>query len=175
MLQTTLFDELYKGVDCENGSLVLCETFASGIKKHCDFTPEDMEALLQPGTFKFFRVTLMRNVEKGKQGGKANVSVVTCFHLDVDCGKPGYCNREDVFSLLKGLDNPPSEIVNSDGQDGGFHCYWILDEPAILSENVDEQKRQYDEMQSRQDGIQRYVRSRLEKLECSSNSKGDKI
>ena len=158
MSKTTLFDELYKDVDCKNGSLVLCETFASGIKKHCDFTPEDMEALLQPGTYKFFRVPLMRNVEKGKQGGKANVSVVPSFHLDVDCGKPGYCNREDVLSLLKGLDNPPSEIVNSDGQDGGFHCYWILDEPFVLSENVDEQKRQYDEMQSRQDGIQRYVR-----------------
>ena len=93
----------------------------------------------------------------------------------MDCGKPGYCNRKDVLSLLKGLDNPPSEIVNSDGQDGGFHCYWILDEPVILSENVDEQKRQYDELQSRQDGIQRYLRSRLQELECSSNSKGDKI
>ena len=172
--KTTLFDELYKGVDCENGSLVLCETFASGIKTFCDFAPEDMEAILEPGTYKFFRVSLMRNVEKGKQGGKANVSVVPSFHLDVDCGKPGYCNREDVLSLLKGLDKPPSEIVNSDGQDGGFHCYWILDVPFVLSENVDEQKRQYDDMQSRQDGIQRYLRSRLEELECSPNPKDGK-
>ena len=94
MLQTTLFDELYKGVECEKGSLVLCETPASGIKTFCDFAPEDMEAILEPGTYKFFRVSLMRNVEKGKQGGKANVSVVPSFHLDVDCGKPGYCNRK---------------------------------------------------------------------------------
>ena len=175
MSKTTLFDELYKDVDCQNGSLVLCDTPASGIEKFCDFTSEDMEAILEPGNRKFFRVPLMRNVDKGKQGGKANVSVVTCLHLDVDCGKPGYCNRKAVLSLLKGLDKPPSRIVNSDDQDGGFHCYWILDEPVILSENVDEQKRQYVEMQSRQDGIQRYVRSQLEKLECSSNSKGDKI
>lgn len=175
MEETTLLAELFKAVDCKNGSLVLCETPRSGIAKLCDFEPAYMEALLQLGTYKFFRVPLMRNVEKGKQGGKANVAVVPSFHLDVDCGKPGYCNRDDVLSLLKGLDKTPSVIVNSDGQDGGFHCYWILDEAFVLSENATEQKRQYDDIQSRQDGIQRCVRSRLEELECSNNSKGDKI
>jgi len=75
-------------------------------------------------------------VEKG--GKKQNVHYVAAFHAEVDYGQDGHKkeskfeSRDQALESIKSFDPAPT-LVNHSG--GGFHCYWVLDEPASVSEH----------------------------------------
>ncbi|MCO8123419.1 hypothetical protein NHH03_16840 [Stieleria sp. TO1_6] len=74
-------------------------------------------------------------------GTKNEVKTVVSFHLDCDAGKnDDYHSREKMLEILNLMPVPPSLIVNSDGDRGGFHSYWILKIPYRIKSD---RERQY--------------------------------
>jgi putative DNA primase/helicase len=78
------------------------------------------------------------NPRVGKGGKKENVHYVTAFHAEVDYGTDGhkkmekYETHDQVLEAIRDF-NPPPTLVNHSG--GGFHCYWVLENPASVSEH----------------------------------------
>ncbi|MEM1225838.1 MAG: hypothetical protein AAGJ40_09075 [Planctomycetota bacterium] len=81
--------------------------------------------------------------ERARKGGNHDfivgnldeVKTVVSFHLDADAGKSSkYHSRGEMLECLNAMPRPPSLIVNSDGVDGGFHTYWIFEEPISVIE-----------------------------------------
>jgi len=77
------------------------------------------------------------NPRIGESGKKENVHYVTTIHVDVDCGSDGH-KKENKYQLkdeaLKGILQfiiKPSYVVDSGG---GYHVYWILEEPIKVSD-----------------------------------------
>lgn len=66
-------------------------------------------------------------------GGTAEVEAIVSFHLDVDAGKNDkYLTREKMLEALDKMPCEPSMIIETNGDTGGFHAYWILDEPHYI-------------------------------------------
>lgn len=81
------------------------------------------------------------------------VKTVVSFHLDCDAGKgPRYLSRVEMLRALDEMPHKPTLIVNSCGDTGGFHAYWLLDRPhRIVDKNdcvgiVEAAKRWQDEL-----------------------------
>ena len=70
-------------------------------------------------------------------GGTAEVEAIVSFHLDVDAGKDDrYLTRENMLEAIDKMPCEPSMIIETNGDAGGFHAYWILEEPHyIVSED----------------------------------------
>ncbi len=70
-------------------------------------------------------------------GGTAEVEAIVSFHLDIDAGKDDrYLTREKMLEAIDKMPCEPSMIVETNGDAGGFHAYWILAEPHyIVSED----------------------------------------
>jgi len=104
----------------------------------------------------FVKVNLMdaeamarRRAEREKREGKrcfvvgstAEVRTIVSFHLDVDAGKSDkYHSRDRVLTALSLMPHPPSLIVNSNGPSGGFHVYWLLDQPHRIKDETDRER-----------------------------------
>jgi putative DNA primase/helicase len=77
------------------------------------------------------------NPRIGKAGAKENVHWLGSFHAEVDYGqdghkkKPEYQSYNDALAAIRSFEFPPTLIVHSGG---GFHCYWVLNTPANVSE-----------------------------------------
>ena len=68
-------------------------------------------------------------------GTTNEVKTVIGFALDCDANKPGYLSRAEMLDCLDQMPKPPSMIVNSDGPEGGFHAYWLLELPYRIANN----------------------------------------
>lgn len=62
-------------------------------------------------------------------GAKDNVRQLPALWVDIDCVKQGI-SGDDAFRALSHLPFPPSILVNSGG---GYHAYWMLEEPLDIS------------------------------------------
>ena len=77
------------------------------------------------------------NPRVDKAGTKENVHWLTAFHAEVDYGheghdkKPEHDTYDDAIASIENFEIPPT-LLNHSG--GGFHCYWVLNEPASVSE-----------------------------------------
>ena len=77
------------------------------------------------------------NPRVGKGGGKENVKYVTVFHAEVDYGKIGHKKKtphesyDDALAVISKFSPEPTIIVHSGG---GFHCYWVLNEPLKVED-----------------------------------------
>ena len=66
-------------------------------------------------------------------GGVKEITEIIGFHYDVDAGKNGkYLTAEEMLAALDAMPVPPSAIVLSNGQTGGFHAYWWLERPIVI-------------------------------------------
>ncbi len=90
----------------------------------------------------FIKVNLMDHSQTVSRslfgvGGKKEVEAIVSFHLDVDAGKNDkYLTREKMLEALAKMPHEPSMIVETNGDTGGFHAYWILEKPHyIVSED----------------------------------------
>jgi hypothetical protein len=66
-------------------------------------------------------------------GGTNEVVAVVGFHLDVDAGKNDkYLTREMMLEAIAKMPLEPSAIIETNGDGGGFHAYWWLQEPFYI-------------------------------------------
>ncbi|MFC1816853.1 hypothetical protein ACFL0M_13190 [Thermodesulfobacteriota bacterium] len=76
------------------------------------------------------------NPRVDQEGTKENVHWLAAFHAEVDYGqaghkkKPEYDTYDEALAAIKAFHIPPT-LVNHSG--GGFHCYWVLNDPANVS------------------------------------------
>ncbi len=80
-------------------------------------------------------------------GSLNEVSSVTGFCADCDAGKPGYASRDEMLKALNAMPKPPTAIVNSNGESGGFHSYWIFANPIRIDSEAE--RKQLSELASR--------------------------
>lgn len=81
--------------------------------------------------------------DKGRfiTGNLSEVKTIVSFHLDCDAGKSSkYHSRGAMLWILSQMPHKPTLIVNSDGHDGGFHAYWMLDKPHRIKDADDRQR-----------------------------------
>jgi len=77
------------------------------------------------------------NPRVGQASGKKNVHWLAAFHAEVDYGhaghkkKPEHDTYDDALAAIKAFEIPPT-LLNRSG--GGFHCYWVLNDPVNVSE-----------------------------------------
>ncbi len=89
--------------------------------------------LCQQGLDVYFGV----NPRVGQAGGKENVHWLVAFHAEIDYGQDGhkkapeYETYEDALAAINTFHIEPT-LINHSG--GGFHCYWVLNEPVKVSE-----------------------------------------
>lgn len=75
-----------------------------------------------------------RKERKGVIGNASEVRTVVSFHLDVDAGKSGkYLRRTHALWAIDQMPLKPTLIVNSNGEEGGFHVYWVLESPVRIT------------------------------------------
>ncbi len=106
------------------------------------FKPHDLEqcaAFIEASTTDLFiKVNVMdhnRTLSRSPHGigGTAEVEAIVSFHLDVDAGKNDkYLTREKMLEALDKMPCEPSMIIETNGDTGGFHPYWILEEPHYI-------------------------------------------
>ncbi|WP_182865024.1 hypothetical protein [Stieleria mannarensis] len=74
-------------------------------------------------------------------GNLSEVKTIVSLHLDCDAGKSSrYHSREAMLWILGQMPHKPTLIVNSDGSDGGFHAYWILERPHRIADDDDRER-----------------------------------
>lgn len=73
---------------------------------------------------------------EGKRGTANDVTCLPCLWIEIDVQGEGHKadnlppTIEEALALAHRFPEPPGIIVNSGG---GIHCYWILDEPLVFT------------------------------------------
>ena len=75
-------------------------------------------------------------LRKEKKGSVASANMLPALWVDIDCDD-GPVHRETALKRLSDFDSAPSIIIDSGG---GWHGYWLLDEPFMLETEDDKQK-----------------------------------
>jgi len=75
-------------------------------------------------------------LRKGKQGKAEAAALVPALWVDIDCDGDTH-QRDQNLTRLSTFDPAPSFIINSGG---GWHGYWLLDQPFLLQSDADRQK-----------------------------------
>ena len=73
---------------------------------------------------------------KAKQGKAEAAALVPALWVDIDCDGDAH-QRDQNLTRLRDFDPAPSFILDSGG---GWHGYWLLDEPFQLQSDADRQK-----------------------------------
>ena len=77
------------------------------------------------------------NPRIGKQGTKDHVLFLSSFHAEIDYGsvghkkKPEHETYEEALKTINNFHLEPSMVIHSGG---GFHCYWILENPLCVAD-----------------------------------------
>jgi len=90
------------------------------------------EALNREGYGVYFAPCL----RKAKQGKAEAAALVPALWVDIDCDGDAH-ERDQTLTRLSTFDPAPSFILDSGG---GWHGYWLLDEPFPLPSETDRQK-----------------------------------
>lgn len=131
---------------CERGQIVFVESSRNSVSavfnvdqlelaaKHIEREPGDLFIKVNPLDYK-----LIKSRKPNGIGGVAEVVAVVGFHLDVDAGKNDkYLTREKMLEAIAKMPIEPSAIIETNGDGGGFHAYWWLQEPLYI--DTDEQR-----------------------------------
>ncbi len=126
---------------CKKGQIVLCGPEQNRVAAVFDVS--ELEAAAEfiancPHQL-FFKVnpidrakTLARNPYGTGQSDE--VVYIVSIHLDVDANENDrYGTQEQVLATLAKMPLKPSIILLSDGDDGGFHVYWLLAVPFEIT------------------------------------------
>ena len=77
------------------------------------------------------------NPRIGTSGEKENGHWLSAFHVEVDYGKDGHKSKpeyntyNEALKVIENYEMKPTYIAHSGG---GFHCYYVLNEPVKVSE-----------------------------------------
>ncbi len=77
------------------------------------------------------------NTRVGRKSGEENIRYLNAFHADIDFGDDGHNKQSDLEDSDQALEminnfNVMPTITLSSG--GGYHCFWILNEPVKVSD-----------------------------------------
>lgn len=97
-----------------------------GNKKQCESVLQQADKLNREGYGVYFAPCL----RSAKKGNAASAALLPALWIDIDGPEE---NREHDLERLQAFDPPPSAIVASGG---GWHGYWLLDEPLSLDEEA---------------------------------------
>jgi hypothetical protein len=75
-------------------------------------------------------------LRKAKQGKADAAALVPALWVDIDCNRDAH-QRDQNLRRLRDFDPAPSFILDSGG---GWHGYWLLDQPFHLQSDEDKQK-----------------------------------
>ena len=110
-------------------------TFPKGQAPQQYFLESETEAaerayqLFQQGIDVYFGI----NPRIGNGGKKENVQYLSAFHAEIDYGSTGHKKPplhrtyEEALNAIQTFSLEPTIIIHSGG---GFHCYWVLSNPA---------------------------------------------
>ena len=132
------FDILFEEALNQNCGDVEIRGFENGPKHqsyHCTTIDAANTAynLCQSGLDVYFGV----NPRIGEAGTKENVHWLSAFHAEIDYGKAGhkkksdYDNYDEALNAITNFNTKPSWVNHSGG---GFHCYWVLEQPVRVAE-----------------------------------------
>jgi hypothetical protein len=93
---------------------------------------QEAEKLNREGLGVYFAPCL----RKGKQGKAEAAALVPALWVDIDCEGNAH-QRDENLTRLRDFDPAPSFILDSGG---GWHGYWLLEQPFPLQNEVDRQK-----------------------------------
>lgn len=133
-------DLLYGSCSDEDGYIIVVS--ASRKNMLAAFKPSEKvlaAELMQESKGCYSKINLMdyekiRERSKHAVGGIDEVTTVVSFHLDVDAGKSEkYVGRRHALWALDSMPVPPTLVINSNGDSGGFHAYWCLKHPLTVS------------------------------------------
>ena len=85
---------------------------------------------------------MSRSVASGGRpvvGKQSEVRSVVSIHLDVDADAKGskYVSRHHAKWCIEQMPLKPTLVINSDGDHGGFHVYWVLSRPVRIRSEAD--------------------------------------
>ena len=166
-----ILEILFGECQASDGILLLADTVSGPFRRVRLGDRENIRSICRETQSQFFKTTLLEptTLSPGSHGSERDSKSLVAVCLDVDCGKPGYCSRQDVAAALEAMATPPTVCVDSDGDSGGIHAYWKLDAPLEL----DETSRPRAKTLTR--AWEKHVRGELVGLACSTNAKGDEI
>ena len=132
------FETLYSRCQKGDGYIFLLDR-ASHV--HSRFTAEDWQlaaACSKSQPTQYIKYNLQDgSAGPGEVGKTATVSTVVAIGLDVDAGKDGFGSHDDVLIKLNGFEHKPTMIVETAGETGGFHCYWVFEKPHRIESELD--------------------------------------
>lgn len=137
----------------DDGSVVLVDhTARRPIGIFEVYQTEELSRAIRSNPGCFIKVNLMdaeaieqRQAEKVRSQGYGwtvgninEVKTLIGFGLDVDAAKSeDYLTRDQALRALHQMPVVPSLIVNTDGDQGGFHAYWLFAEPVRIVSQSD--------------------------------------
>jgi hypothetical protein len=68
------------------------------------------------------------NVSKTEDSKKANISAIVALYVDIDD------SSDEALARLEEMNWPPTAVIYSGG---GFHGYWLLNEPFVIASDKD--------------------------------------
>ena len=139
--------------------------------------PKQLESVLKQSdklNAEGFGVFFAPCLRKEKKGSVASAITVPAMWIDIDCDDDPQ-KREKGMAKLCDFEPAPSIIVDSGG---GWHAYWLLDEPFILETDEDKHKisQIMQGMFTALDGDENYVKSvaSIMRLPNSINTKPER-
>jgi AAA domain len=141
-------EALYQG--CDRGHIVFVGSTRDTVSAVFDVKRLDLAAkhIEREPLNLFMKINVMdHEATKARNpqgiGGCDEVAAIVSLHLDVDAGKnKKYLTPQKMLDALDAMPLPPSMIIQTNGEDGGFHPYWLLDEPHYITDAADRQRCQ---------------------------------
>jgi hypothetical protein len=105
-------------------------------------------SLMQENEGCYVKVNLMDTDAMARRGShvvgnRSEVKTIVSFHCDVDAGKGGkYPARGTALWAINQMPLVPTLIINSNGNVGGFHAYWVLKQPYTITDEDDRKRVQ---------------------------------
>ena len=102
------------------------------------------EVFIKPNPIDGDRLRERLHEARGYAVGRIDeVKTLVGFFLDVDAGKrPEYPTRQQAVEACLAMPKAPTLFVDSDGDTGGFHVYWLLEKPHRIIDEADREKWQ---------------------------------
>lgn len=164
--------ELWLEIRCINpttGEIRVLWTQIGNVNQHANVLKQSDK--LNAEGYGIYFAPCLRNQKKGNAD---SASLLPALWVDVDCDDDSH-KRDKALSKLREFDPAPSMILNSGG---GWHGYWLLDEPFRLATDDDKQKIAHimQGLFSALDGDDGYVKSvaSVMRLPNSINTKPDR-
>jgi hypothetical protein len=136
----------------------------------------------EPGSY--LKINLMdyaamcqRAKETGKPvvGNQAEVKTVVALFADVDAGKGDkYAGRRAALWAMSQMPHRPTLIVNTNGNRGGFHCYFLLAKPHRI-EGSDDRVRLAGIAKSWQGKLKRLIGEKMNAGSVDSTANLDRV